>query len=489
MKTMQKLAAACIIAAGTMTLNAQNVGISPAPGSPPDPSAGLDVNFSNKGVLIPRVGLTGKNDNTTIPSPATSLLIYNNGSGGFTPTGYYYWNGSEWVRLLVTGTPSDAWLTLGNSGTLPGTHFLGTTDNVDLVFKTNNLERMRINNVGNVGIGLTNPEYKLDVNGNIRFPYGSAILSGDSWLPNNKVLETGWDNTINRDYVYLYTVGTNTQNTIPKIAILHEGKVGIGTTNPKTRLHIKDNLDIGIFNGASIRLEYSHLSGAAVQFMNAVTGNYWNIGAEVNMINPEQDFHIARWSSGNLRNVFKIYTNTLSPQLMSEFFSRTSGVSGNGTNNDGPTNVVIQAGTNTARFNDWPNGWQGGLSTYEICGRATYMTTYSTRSDRSYKKNIKELTYEELKDKFMALIPVQYYINTKELMDDEPDRLRFGFIANDVEKIFPNLVINAGLPANIKRGLEYDGIIPILVKIVQEQQKKIEYLERKIETLESHNQK
>jgi hypothetical protein len=93
------------------------------------------------------------------------------------------------------------------------------------------------------------------------------------------------------------------------------------------------------------------------------------------------------------------------------------------------------------------------------------------------------LTFEEFKDKFMALEPVQYYINTEELKVDDPDRLRFGFIANDVEKIFPNLVINAGLPANIKRGLEYDGFIPILVKIVQEQQAIIESQKNEIEQL------
>jgi hypothetical protein len=127
----------------------------------------LDIDANNKGLLIPRVALTSATDATTISSPATSLLVYNTGTGGLTPAGYYYWDGNKWVRLLVTGTPSDAWLTLGNSGTIPGTHFLGTTDNVDLVFKTNNTERMRITSAGNVGIGTTSP-------------VGSAILDLNS---------------------------------------------------------------------------------------------------------------------------------------------------------------------------------------------------------------------------------------------------------------------------------------------------------------------
>lgn len=35
------------------------------------------------------------------------------------------------------------WGLTGNAGTNPLTQFIGTTDNVDLVFKTNNLERFR----------------------------------------------------------------------------------------------------------------------------------------------------------------------------------------------------------------------------------------------------------------------------------------------------------------------------------------------------------
>jgi hypothetical protein len=81
---------------------AQNVGISPT-AAIPDPSAGLDVNFNDKGVLIPRVALTSNTDVTTIPSPQVSLLVYNTGSGGLTPAGFYYWDGTKWVKF-ATGT-------------------------------------------------------------------------------------------------------------------------------------------------------------------------------------------------------------------------------------------------------------------------------------------------------------------------------------------------------------------------------------------------
>ena len=45
--------------------------------------------------------------------------------------------------------------------------FLETSTTIPLVFITNNTERMRITSGGNVGIGVSNPIYKLDVNGEI----------------------------------------------------------------------------------------------------------------------------------------------------------------------------------------------------------------------------------------------------------------------------------------------------------------------------------
>ncbi|MFM6938534.1 MAG: hypothetical protein ACKOXC_09330 [Aquirufa sp.] len=67
----------------------------------PDASAKLEVNASNKGFLPPRVTLSSGTDNTTIPNPATGLLIYNTGNNPNLVAGYYYWNGSNWATIAT----------------------------------------------------------------------------------------------------------------------------------------------------------------------------------------------------------------------------------------------------------------------------------------------------------------------------------------------------------------------------------------------------
>ncbi len=139
---------------------AQNVGISTTNGFTPDASAALDISYTNKGLLVPRVALTATNAAGPITSPATSLLVYNTATAGTSPNnvtpGYYYWGGSAWVMISTTAqTVSSAWLLTGNPGITPVTNFLGTTDNQSLRFRTNNTQRFLLDSLGNAAIGLS----------------------------------------------------------------------------------------------------------------------------------------------------------------------------------------------------------------------------------------------------------------------------------------------------------------------------------------------
>lgn len=73
----------------------------------PHSSAILDIESNNKGVLIPRVSLTGSNDLTTISSPANGLLVYNladanTGVNKVYKNTIYYYDGdlNKWSTML-----------------------------------------------------------------------------------------------------------------------------------------------------------------------------------------------------------------------------------------------------------------------------------------------------------------------------------------------------------------------------------------------------
>lgn len=83
-------------------VNAQNIGINTS-GASPDASAMLDIVATDKGLLLPRVALTITTSASPVTSPATGLLVYNSATINDVTPGFYYWDGTKWVRF-TTGT-------------------------------------------------------------------------------------------------------------------------------------------------------------------------------------------------------------------------------------------------------------------------------------------------------------------------------------------------------------------------------------------------
>lgn len=122
-------------------VNAQSLGLNNAT---PDASSIIDMTATNRGMLAPRMTQAQRN---AIALPATSLLIFQTDNS----PGFYYNAGTpaaiNWVPFLsslVTGPAG--WSILGNAGTTAGTNFVGTTDAIDFVVKTNSTERLRVYN-------------------------------------------------------------------------------------------------------------------------------------------------------------------------------------------------------------------------------------------------------------------------------------------------------------------------------------------------------
>jgi len=129
-----------VVFLSTQQAQAQSVAIN-TDGSTANASALLDVKSTQKGVLVPRMSRTERN---AIVSPATGLLIYQSSPDSI---GFYYYDGTRWTPVISNGNADLlAWRTGGNTGTVDGSHFLGTNDNVPLNFRVNNQRSGRIDN-------------------------------------------------------------------------------------------------------------------------------------------------------------------------------------------------------------------------------------------------------------------------------------------------------------------------------------------------------
>lgn len=214
---------------------AQNVGINET-GNPADASAGLDVDFDDKGFLLPRVALTNTTNQAPIGAPANSLMVYNTATAGDVTPGYYYWNGTIWKRFAESG---DAWKIEGNAGTNAGTNFLGTTDNNALRIRTNN-----------------NNRFEFTTNGRFRsFNGGTAGAPTYSWTASTGMgMYRSADNNLS-----FSTSG------VEQMRIQQDGRIRVNHNLVAAgQLHVEANFTAGVGTDGSIIGKNTNANGIAI---------------------------------------------------------------------------------------------------------------------------------------------------------------------------------------------------------------------------------
>ncbi|WP_445453715.1 tail fiber domain-containing protein [Flavobacterium sp. 25HG05S-40] len=84
------------------------------------PNALLDIDATNNGILIPRVALTSVLAQAPVVNPRggvlpVSTMIYNTATAGVSPNtvfpGFYYWNGTRWIRFDANGENNPTYYT------------------------------------------------------------------------------------------------------------------------------------------------------------------------------------------------------------------------------------------------------------------------------------------------------------------------------------------------------------------------------------------
>ncbi|MEL6131927.1 MAG: tail fiber domain-containing protein [Bacteroidota bacterium] len=126
-------------------------------------------------------------------------------------------------------------------------------------------------------------------------------------------------------------------------------------------------------------------------------------------------------------------------------------------------------------------------TSYTIYGSANAIGGMWMASDRKLKRNIKPI--RNAIGTVQQLAGVTYNYNT----DVRPelrlsDELQYGFVAQEVEKVLPELVRPAVDPYGEEDDyvvMNYDGIIPVLTEAIKEQQEIIDEQEIRLETQEA----
>ncbi len=144
---------------------------------------------------------------------------------------------------LSPAISANTWSKSGNAGTTAGTNFIGTTDAVDFVLKTNNSERMRINSSGNLSLtgtasgAMTDSVLTINTsNGTVRYlSTGRFIIGGTDWSVTGNSSTNASNNFIGTTNAVDFVTRTNN---VERMRVSSTGYVGIGTNAPTNALHV-----------------------------------------------------------------------------------------------------------------------------------------------------------------------------------------------------------------------------------------------------------
>ncbi|MDN5203266.1 tail fiber domain-containing protein [Fulvivirgaceae bacterium BMA10] len=440
----------------------------------PNSSAVLDLSSTDKGLLVPRMTSAQR---TGISSPATGLLVYDTDDNQF-----YYYDGSTWSELGLEGPQGtqgpagpqgvqgiqgpkgdkgdqgdpgpqgpagtdgsdgadgddgalNAWGLDGSTGTTAGTNFVGTTDDQALVFKTQNIERMRILTTGGfgfVGIGNQFPTAKLHIQGTGFGTATSSLLvqNGRAPSPDNLLL------------------------------VRDDGSIGMGLSNPERHLHLAGRAT------SSILMEINGSTSLPPGFKRGVEIRASANGVEIaNSINNRPFSFIT--ANGTVRERMRL---TQDGELVV---------------GDVPSLDPIQTG--------------GIDNTLTLYGTAySTQANFNTVSDGRFKKNIQEISGGLEKIKQLRPVTYEWKNGIEEnlklkkhnygFISQEVEKVLPNMVTTGTFSINGRLI-------NDFRFLNTSDLTPILVNAVQEQnhiiekqQVEIAWLKEQIKTLKDENE-
>ncbi len=417
---MKRIIAVLLLLSCTIITRAQNVGIGT---TSPASSALLHLNATDKGLLIPQISLDSLKDITSVPSPFNGLLVFNTTQPGVKndmARGFYYYSSTvaSWVRVS-DNLNDNPWISAG----LLGVQLRDKTDGVEIM-----------------------DDYT-----------GSAI----NWLPKVKILKA------------VDSVLLNSKNNINALVLTGVEKKTIAGWEPRVKTSIIfENtylLANGLTSATNTTAISSYTENTGTNSSNLTNGlAFYTFATPVNTATADTpSMSMFRHNVGIGAYVSDI-NNVTEGRLQVTGFSNGDQISIRH-----PSSINLKWGFYVSSIDSSLNFYSNGSLRANI-DRVTGV--YTALSDRNKKKNLKPMT--PVLESVMKLPPYSYnYLDSK-----DTDRRMLGFMAQDVQPFFPELVYQRYDREITKPVLtmDYSGLGVIAIKAIQEQQLIIQHQQEQI---------
>jgi hypothetical protein len=306
-------------------------------------------------------------------------------------------------------------------------------------------------------------------------PQGNTGSQGMQGIPGNYTAGTGIEisgNTINS----LWAENTNDVVLAPS-----SQNVGIGITNPDVQLHVANNIKL---EGIIPRLEFEFND---VQEMEIYSNGPANINA-TNGLNIRANTnggisHINFYNNGQvgleITDDLEVGIRTSSPNAAFHVVHKLT--TGGGDSREDGFKLQNEGNGN----NYWTMYVQNGTGDLHLLSRLNNHVgtfddvsgAYSAVSDKRLKKNVEN--EEDILHKVLQLAVLKYHF----LPEIKSDKKHYGLFAQDVEKLFPEVVKYD--KNEDQYTMDYSAFGVLAVKAIQEQQQEVDELKKGLAELKA----
>jgi hypothetical protein len=383
---------------------------------------------------------------------------------------------------------------------------IGTKTAHPLSFATGGSSKMTILPSGNVGIGTTGPQGKLDVRGDIRAGNSDIYFTRTDHNHTGTGNAAGWaaiENAANYDALMILGRAGTARGRMVRLWDYLQVNGGMDVTGNVEFLSTSNPIRVssgwtGFPDAVNNKAEISNDTGTYKTLM--IVGNrsaglgrrvsVWdrlevNGSLEANGDISIRGKHALRgndtWLRLNQDGAFGAGVHT--PGVFAPGSLNVGGVGGWG--NPGGGNVWVAGRVGTLGWPATPRtpGWGGGIRTWDVEAEGTMWSQhgYKQGSDARTKTNVSELS--GVLDKLSAIRGVSFErIGTSAPATRSVGQRNIGVIAQEIEEAFPELVSEHGDEGY--KAVDYSGLTGVLVEAAKELSAENEGLRSRIEILE-----